>query len=98
MVEEFLHARKCTLSYTGNTTFANNSAQNYGGGIYAEYNALNFTDNTDFRSNSALYGGGIFAKYNTIYFTGSTTFRNNSVGKLGGGIAASIIQHSELQW
>ena len=41
--------------------FQNNSATQYGGGLYLDRNALSSISSSGFVSNSAFYGGGIFS-------------------------------------
>ena len=76
------------VSFSGNTSFKENSATLGGGGIYAQYNSdVSFSGNTSFKENSATLGGGIYAWYNSdVSFSGSTSFKKNSASYYGGGI------------
>ena len=79
------------VSFSGSTTFKENSAVRNGGGINAEDSSdLSFSGNTTFKENSAeWYGGGIYAEDNSdVSFSGNTTFKENSAELYGGGILA----------
>ena len=111
-VSEFIHnhwyegggiiALTSNLTFTGNTTFFNNSALWYGpficcrgpgGAISASYNTnLSFRGTSNFINNSAAYSGSaIFAIYNTVItFNGNNDFINNSaIHEVGGAIYTS---------
>ena len=84
------------LTFTGNTTFLDNSATSvYGGGaIYALRNAvLSFSGTNNLISNSADGdGGAIYASHDAVLnFNGNNNFINNSAvsGSSGGAIYAS---------
>ena len=79
------------VSFKGSTTFSNNSATYYGGGVYADDSSVIFDGSTTFSNNSASRdGGGVYASSSSaIRFNGSTTFSNNSARWGGGGVYAS---------
>ena len=69
--------------------FSNNSASEYGGGIYASESTLYFNEGIIFDRNSALNGGGLLlAEDSVLYLQPNTTimFTNNSAGQRGGAI------------
>ena len=67
--------REATLNFSGNITFANNSADCYSGGNIAVYQTLmNFNGNSIFRNNfAAVASRGIYAR--------SSSLSLDSVGK-----------------
>ena len=79
-----INALNSNLTFTGTTTFINNSAISltefaYGGAIYASYTLLNFNGTSNFINNSAHYGGAIQTWANTVLsFNGTNNFINNS--------------------
>ena len=77
------------VSFSGNTSFKENSASSCGGGIYALRNSdVSFSGSTRFKENSAIDGGGIFAWDDSdVSFSGNTSFKENSA-VFGGGIYA----------
>ena len=78
------------LSFSGNNSFINNSADGgCGGAIYASSNTvLSFSGNNSFINNSAYrHGGAIFTLDNTVLsFSGNNSFINNSAHWDGGAI------------
>jgi len=60
-----------TLISMGYSTFRDNLARYFGGGINTDNSTLNFTGNTTFRGNSAEYGGGISVDKSTLNLTDS---------------------------
>ena len=94
-------ALSSNLTFTGNTTFLDNSALRYGpficcrgpgGAISAFYNTvLSFSGNSSFINNSASvgHGGAIYASdIIGLSFNGTNNFISNSAGE-GGAISAS---------
>ena len=78
------------MSFSGNTSFKENSASFDGGGIYASYNSdVSFSGSTSFRENSAIFGGGgggIYTYRNSdVSFSGTGTISDNRARE-GGGI------------
>ena len=75
-------ALSSTLTFTGNTTFFENSASSRysSGAIWASASSLNFTGINNFVNNSAKYSGGaVFAETNTsLSFNGTSNFIQNS--------------------
>ena len=115
---EFTHNRACgtiiagggidalssNLTFTGNTTFLNNSASSGqcpfvysdvtaigGGAIVASYKTvLNLSGTNNFINNSAYLGGAIFTITNTVLsFNGTNSFVNNVARNGNGGAIAT---------
>ena len=87
-VVEYMHGRS-GMSFSGSTSFKNNSVVWGGGGIFAWDNSgVSFSGSTSLKENSASYfGGGILAwDSSSVSFNGSTSFKENSAVKDGGGI------------
>ena len=82
MVEVAIKSLLSALSFTGSTSFTNNSAV-HGGEIHKLHSTLNIV-----RKLIPECGGGIQAVNSTLDFTGNITFRNNSAS-FGGGIDVS---------
>ena len=74
-----------TIELTGN--IRNNTAEQYGGGIYMRRTNLSLAGTNNFTDNSAREGGGIYAAENSnLDFDGVNTFDTNRAGIRGGGI------------
>ena len=74
-----------TIELTGN--IRNNTAEQYGGGIYMRRTNLSLAGTNNFTDNSAREGGGISAAENSnLDFDGVNTFDTNRAGIRGGGI------------
>ena len=85
-----VHAHTSSVTFSGDTTFSNNSASLYAGGVYA-YSSSNvtFSGSSTFSNNSAGGGGGVYAgSFSSVTFSGNTTFSNNSASRYGGGVSA----------
>ena len=84
-----LTALSSTLTFTGNTTFFENSASSRysSGAIWASTSSVNFTGINNFINNSAKYNGGaVFAETNTsLNFNGTSNFVQNSADFDSGG-------------
>ena len=97
-------ALNSNLTFTGNTTFLDNSATSstdfaYGGAIYASYTVLSFNGISNFINNSAHYGGAIYILGNTVLgFNGSSNFINNKVAGEGAGGAIYILRNTVLNF
>ena len=78
-------AHNSTLTFTGNTTFIDNSAScSVGGAIYMLYSTVSFQGINNFINNSAGGDGGAISTYNTILsFSGTSNFINNSAKTVG---------------
>ena len=74
-----------TIELSGNITVRNNTAQQYGGGIYM---------NT-FDQKATVIGGGIYMKTTNLKLTGTNKFTDNSARE-GGGIYA--VKNSNLEF
>ena len=74
-----------TITITNNT-FSGNSAEDYGGAVYAGGHTVIITNNT-FSGNSADDGGAVCARGGTITIT-NNTFSGNSANCWGGGVDA----------
>lgn len=74
------------MQSNGSVVFENNSALEYGGGMYITLSDFIGND-IDIINNQAEYGGGIFCTSNcNIHLDGSVVFDNNLAISLGGGI------------
>ena len=81
-----IHTNSCTLIFSGNSTFKNNSAK-YGGGIFAWNSTINHTGVSAFRYNAVdLNGGGILAAKTSLNLRGDISFINNLAIQSGGGL------------
>ena len=70
------------ISYS---TFANNSPQYGGGGLYNDIGGIATITNSTFTNNSGDYGAGLFDNFGTATITNSTIANNTGYG-FGGGI------------
>ena len=78
-----------TVSFDGENSFLNNSAEYDGGGIYAWYgSAVDFAGNNTFMHNMAQDDGGVlYVKYDShLKFEGDSKFVNNTARDQGGAI------------
>ena len=84
-------ANNVVLSSNEISNFFNNSAEHYGGAIYASHNTvLTFSGNNKFFNNHVLNsfgdGGAIHASHSTVLtFSGNNKFFNNHVNTMGDG-------------
>ena len=78
-------AERSNLSFTGSSSFVNNSAYN-GGGVYAISNSnVVITGNATLSGNSATNGGGVYAISNSkVVIRGNITLSSNSASSGGG--------------
>ena len=74
-----------TMTFSGITTFFNNSAR-YGGGIHVIDSTLTLKGRSIFYDNSADYGGGIHGRHAILEIGEVTSFVENN-GVNGGGIS-----------
>ncbi|CAN0070783.1 unnamed protein product, partial [Ectocarpus sp. 12 AP-2014] len=87
-----ISATDSSVSFSGNTSFSSNSANDSGGAIYAYYSTVWWDgDGTQFSYNSAkVDGGAIYANSSTVSWDGDDTqFSYNSAYDDGGAIYAS---------
>ena len=83
-------ALSSTLTFTGNTTFLDNSASCSvaGGAIYTLGSTVSFKGISNFISNSASGDGGAISTYDTIlHFCGTNNFINNSAKIYAGAVS-----------
>ena len=85
-----LRVETCSYVRIVNTSFVNNSASLYGGGVNAFYSTV-MIEHSSFVENSAKrYGGAINAYDSYLYFNGSNFFERNEAGEEGGAIDAYV--------
>jgi len=81
-----------SVSFSGSTTFSNNSCSYSGGGgvKVLDHSSVMLIGSTTFNSNSASAdGSGVHVdSSSTVSFNGSTIFSNNSASQDGGGVYA----------
>ena len=87
-VESALRVETCSYVSIMNTSFVNNSASFYGGGVNALYSTV-MIEHSSFVENSAKsYGGAINAYGSILYLNGSNFFERNEASEEGGAIDA----------
>ena len=87
-VEGALRVETCSYVSIMNTSFVNNSASLYGGGVNALHSTV-IIEHSSFVENSAKrYGGAINADHSNLYLNGSNFFEWNEAGEEGGAIDA----------
>ena len=83
-------AHNSILTFTGNTTFLDNTGNascSLGGAIYMLYSIVSFQGINNFISNSAGADGGAISTFGTkLTFSGTSYFINNSAHGFGGAI------------
>ena len=88
----------CDVTFTGWSSFTNNSVGTAGGGIFSTHSRLNFNGINTFTHNTAhKFGGGFFVLHSIVTFTSTTIFTYNSAEN-GGGISSlnSILTFSGI--
>ena len=85
-------ATESSITIYGETTIANNMANNSGGGISLKQSRLEIKGKCHILKNNAMRGGGIHAYSSTIavYQPGILHVINNRAGDLGGGIYLEV--------
>ena len=94
---------KCTVSWSGETIFSSNTAEdNDGGAVYVQVSSQAlWSVKTTFVNNSAkLFGGGILVRGNcTASWSGETIFASNTAQNYtGGAVYVEDTSQALLEW
>ena len=82
-----LYSYDSLVAVSGNTTFADNSADINGGAVYLDRSTATFSGNTTFSNNTADWGGAVYLSQSSATFSGTTTFSSNTTHYSGGAVA-----------
>ena len=94
-----ISATNSTINCLGNMSFEYNSAELYGGGIFANATKVICEDNITitFVGNTASNGGGLYAREGCmVKFNGKSNFINNLAQGYGGGVFA--LDHATFEF
>lgn len=86
------------LVYSGSPKFEDNTAGNFGGGIYTEGLFFNNSGYLSFRGNKAVNGGGIYASGDDLELGINTSMWSNTASNDGGGIYATGSTDITIWW